>query len=239
MHMDRHQHDPDLIASHAEGLLDDPGEAERLVATCPRCRDEYNAQQQVRSVLSGMPAVSMSAEERARLRAAIHDLRPQPRSSWSPWYLRVASAAAALVVLAGLAGVLNNQGGGATTTTRELAAAGDTALTTTAAAAETTDGNFTFDSADLKRLDGGDAGRVKLEVAAMEAAVNEREMGTEVVGDHDDLPCWEFLGTTAVLDGARSELDGEPIVIYIVATDGGTEPRVFEIPQCNPVDLGP
>lgn len=109
-----HDHDLDLIAAHASGWLDaaEADEAAALVSSCPDCAAEFTTQREIAGLLGAMPTVQMSEFERARLHretlAEVGDTRSQVlHTRW----LRLASVAAAFVVVIGGVGVLSQLGG--------------------------------------------------------------------------------------------------------------------------------
>jgi hypothetical protein len=106
-----HKHDLDLIASLADGSVDDETEARALVESCVECRAEYQSQLTVLEILTSTPSVMMSDLEKAALHRDLWtELRSEPatRASGASWY-RWAYVAAGLLVTVGLAGVLNGQ----------------------------------------------------------------------------------------------------------------------------------
>jgi hypothetical protein len=109
-----HDHDLDLIASLADGSLDDPTEARALIETCPECRGEYESQLSVIAALATVDPVTMSDFEKAALHRDLWtELRNQPaKTSATPWWYRFSYAAAGLFVLVGLVAVANQLGSG-------------------------------------------------------------------------------------------------------------------------------
>jgi hypothetical protein len=108
-----HDHDLDLIASLAEGSLDDPAEARALVETCPECRHEYDTQVTTITALATMERVTMTDLERAALHRDLwSELRSQPvKKAATPWWYRLSYAAAGLFVVVGLVAVVSQLGG--------------------------------------------------------------------------------------------------------------------------------
>jgi hypothetical protein len=104
-----HEHDLDLIASLADGSLDEGDEARALVETCEVCRHEYEAQVSVLEALSGLEAARLTDFEKAGLH---RDLWTELRSEAVkdkrvvPWWYRLSYAAAGLFVVVGLVAVL-------------------------------------------------------------------------------------------------------------------------------------
>ena len=109
-----HDHDLDLIASLAEGSLDDPTEARILVETCPECRQEYDTQVTTIAALSTIEPVTMTELERAALHRDLwSELRNQPvKKAATPWWYRLSYSAAGLFVVVGLIAVVNQLGSG-------------------------------------------------------------------------------------------------------------------------------
>jgi anti-sigma factor RsiW len=107
-----HNHDLDLIASLADGSLDDQTEARALVATCPQCRQEYESQTSILEALSGIePALMTDLEKAALHRDLWTELRGEHAGrAATPWWYRWSYAAAALFVMVGLVAVLNQNG---------------------------------------------------------------------------------------------------------------------------------
>jgi len=106
-----HKHDLDLIASLADGSVDDETEARALVESCVECRAEYQSQLTVLELLTSTPSVMMSDLEKAALHRDLWtELRSEPaaKTPGASWY-RWAYVAAGLLVTVGLAGVLSGQ----------------------------------------------------------------------------------------------------------------------------------
>ncbi|HSJ28122.1 MAG TPA: hypothetical protein VLB67_07905 [Acidimicrobiia bacterium] len=111
-----HDHDLDLIAEHASGLL--AGEARaravELVANCATCASEFADQEAIRRMLGDAPAPTMSEFERTRLRRSVLDEVAPSRSPISPWQRRflgaVGAVAAVAVAVVGV-GVIGQLGG--------------------------------------------------------------------------------------------------------------------------------
>ena len=104
-----HKHDLDLIASLADGTIEDATEARDLVASCDECRAEYHSQLEVLEILAAAPPVAMSELEKAALHRDLWtELRTEPSTpaARAPWY-RWAYVAAGLFVVVGLAGALS------------------------------------------------------------------------------------------------------------------------------------
>lgn len=141
-----HEHDLDLIAEYASGLLSGEHEARAadLAARCTVCAEEMGVQRQVRTLLSSSARPEMTTFERSRLhRIVLEAVAPAPAtatmSRWDRRWLSLAGAAAALVVIVGGAGVVGMLGGadealdGSSTAGARVAA--DLATDTTTAAA--------------------------------------------------------------------------------------------------------
>ncbi|HEX5696293.1 MAG TPA: hypothetical protein VFZ15_07885 [Acidimicrobiia bacterium] len=104
-----HKHDLDLIASFADGTIEDETDARDLVASCDECRAEYHSQLEILEILAAAPPVAMSELEKAALHRDLWtELRSQPSTpaARAPWY-RWAYVAAGLFVVVGVAGALS------------------------------------------------------------------------------------------------------------------------------------
>jgi len=105
-----HDHDLDLIASLADGSLDDQSEARALVETCEQCRHEYESQVSIVGALSALEPARLTDIEKATLHRDLWtDLRGDATKSKpaTPWWYRWSYAAAGLFVMVGLVAVLN------------------------------------------------------------------------------------------------------------------------------------
>lgn len=266
-------HDIDLVAAYAGGVsgIDVEG-AEVLVAACPDCRREFSLQRGVAAWMSHAPVVTMDSDERSllhdQIRIAIAGSNvvalTHRRSRRQPGQIlfRIASAAAAVAVVAGLGGVFGNLGGGneggdsSQTVSAELSASSEEG--TTAAAAETTTTAaipFAADEASARAmLPGGDAEVVQREIEELiaEAVDANASAGAPEDAPTDAMraapPCLSSVEGREVLLTAESILDGEPIIVFIVsaAETAGTSPDsarapealVFGIADCSVADLG-
>jgi len=118
-----HDHDTDLIAAVAEGLLDDDGRARADIMSCARCRAELADHETALAALRTAPEPSLSPVESTSLRAAVADAvglpLPEPSTEEQvsrrriPWpALAVAAASlAAIVGVVPVVGLLNTSGG--------------------------------------------------------------------------------------------------------------------------------
>lgn len=110
-----HDHDLDLIAEHASGLLDgaDASRASQLIDTCVDCAREYRDQRAIRVLLAEAPVPEMSEFERQRLRRAVLDTAaPAPVvRGWQRRFLPVMGVAAAMLVTVVGVGVVGSMGG--------------------------------------------------------------------------------------------------------------------------------
>lgn len=110
-----HDHDLDLIAEHASGLLAgaDAARADELVASCDVCADEFHTHSQIKTLLATAPHPAMSEFERTRLRRSVLDEVAPPRGAFRPWQQRFLAAAGGIAAVAALAvgvGVLGPSG---------------------------------------------------------------------------------------------------------------------------------
>lgn len=115
------KHDLDLISALVEGDLPDPSAAEELVSSCRECARLYRAHLTVREAVRAEPPPQMTEAERARVRTALwrelEEPATKPSRTRTSWWYRAVPAAAALVVVAGVAGsvYLDGFGGDAAT----------------------------------------------------------------------------------------------------------------------------
>lgn len=266
-------HDVDLVAAYAG---DDPGinreVAAALVAACPDCRSEFSLQREVAMWMSGAPVVTLDDDERLVLHdrvgtaiagsavVSLTDHRSRSRSGQI--LFRIASAAAAVAVVAGLGGVLGNVGGdndggdSFQTVAAELSADAEEGATTTAAAEATTTLALPFaagGSLERTMLPGGDAEVVQREIEELIAqAVDADAAGAPEDAQADEMnaipPCASAVEDREVLLTAESTLDGEPIIVFVVSADlaAGTSPDpeveapealVFKIADCSVANL--
>lgn len=110
-----HDHDLDLIAEHASGLLTgaDAARADEIVASCEVCAEEFHTHSQIKTLLATAPHPAMSEFERTRLRRAVLDQMPPPRGAMRPWQQRFLAAVGGIAAVAALAvgfGVLGQTG---------------------------------------------------------------------------------------------------------------------------------
>lgn len=130
-----HDHDLDLIAEYASGLLTEADEsrASELVRTCESCATEFADQQAIRSLLASVSAPTLSEMERTRLRRSVLDAVAPPAASAAPWLLRLRplmGVAAAMLVLVVGVGVVADLGSSDDSVT--LADGGESATTAAA-----------------------------------------------------------------------------------------------------------
>ena len=270
---DHRLHDVDLVAAYAG---DDPGTnreaAAALVTACPDCRSEFSRQREVAMWLSGAPVVTLDDDERLVLHdrvgtaiaesavVSLTDRRSRRRSGQI--LFRIASAAAAVAVVAGLGGVFGNAGGdndggdSFQTVAAELSADAEEGATTTAAAEATTTLALPFaagGSLERAMLPGGDAEVVQREIEELIAqAVDADAAGAPEDAQADEMnaipPCASAVEDREVLLTAESTLDGEPIIVFVVSADlaAGTSPDpeveapealVFKIADCSVANL--
>jgi hypothetical protein len=247
--MDQHlQHDPELIAAYAEGLLADGEEARRLVEECTHCRREYELQRGVKSLISGLPQARLTDPERLELHAIIERLPGgrvvtlEDRRRTQRW-MRVASVAAAGLVLVGLGAVFVGMMGAGSrnsfTTSEALLTEGPTEAFDTAAATTT----IAASAAETYRLfTGGDADAVRAEIDAMLDESSQPAYGagpSEDAAQLEEALCTAEVSSREVLQTAQSRLDGRPIVIFVVATEDGREALVYDEATCVLVELPP
>jgi hypothetical protein len=137
-----HNHDHDLIAALAEGILADElaSAAEAAITACPECAPELAAQRSALQALGALPPAGLTISEAARLRDAIAAAlgvadAPAPqavkRSRRSPWTaIAIAAGLAGLVTIVPMMGLLtpsSDDAGSPTTVAAALESFDDTA----------------------------------------------------------------------------------------------------------------
>jgi hypothetical protein len=224
--------------------------------------------------MSGAPVVTLDDDERTVLHdrvgiaiagSTVVSLTDR-RSRRHPGQIlfRIASAAAAVAVVAGLGGVFGNVGGdndggdSFQTVAAELSAGAEEGATTTAAAEATTTLALPFaagGSLERAMLPGGDAEVVQREIEELIAQAVDAvaAAGAPEDAQADEMnaipPCASSVEDREVLLTAESTLDGEPIIVFVVSADlsAGTSPDpeaeapealVFKIADCSVANLG-
>lgn len=271
---DHRLHDVDLVAAYAG---DDRGidreTAAALVAACPDCRNEFSLQRGVAMWMSRAPVVTMDNDERTRLHdqvgigiagstvVSLTDRRG--RRQPGQILFRIASAAAAVAVVAGLGGVFGNLGGdndgedSFQTASAELSAGSEEGTTAAAAEATTTIAIPFAAGGPTERamLPGGDAEVVQREIEELiaQAVDANAAAGAPEDAQADAMtaipPCVSSVEGREVLLTAGSMLDDEPIIVFVVSADvaAGTSPDseaqapealVFKITDCSVANLG-
>lgn len=266
--MTMHEHDLDLIAEYAQGTLPSRAdEARRLIAGCATCAAEFRTQREMRSMLDALPPVSMSDEERIRLREGVLGHIPAappapapraPRVGLRRWYA-LGSVAAVLLAVVGLVGVLSNMENGND--------AADLAVPSTSLAAEE-DGGASIEA--LRPTDDADtaADRAEDEMAAAVAGgdgavpviedlgvISRAELDTvieqtlaEVESSPLPPPTESVGGELAALCARQLDrpiakailalVDEEPLEVFFLFPDGGgTNVKAFVPPDCEPYPL--
>ena len=239
-----HDHDLDLIAEHASGLLTgaDKSRAAELVRTCEACAVEFADHSHVRTLLASAPAPTLSEFERTRLRRSVLDAMAPPKPAGAPWQRRFLAAAGAVaaifVVVAGI-GIVGQMSGGDDGLT--LADGGEAADTTASAEALVPFDQLTRDAmgeqaadedADL-RFEADDAAatampQLLVEVGEIDAAVLDSvlaELSVAVMDASEPLGVEE-----AVAFGATCAFTVEDEILGLVlATVDGVSSQVFLI----------
>ncbi len=110
-----HEHDFERIAALVEGRLEDPAPAEAEIAACSECR-AHRDHLIVLAAVAALPSPALDDLERRRLRAGVWDqLTPPARVSSPrrgvPWAYRIASVAAAAVLVVGVGAVISDRSG--------------------------------------------------------------------------------------------------------------------------------
>ena len=107
------EYDLDLIAALVEGRLEDESEARALIDSSPKHRAEFEAQKLAYDTLNAVGTAKLHDHERAALHRDVWtelQARPTAAAKKEPWYMRFSYAAAGVLVIAGVAGVIT-QGG--------------------------------------------------------------------------------------------------------------------------------
>jgi hypothetical protein len=207
-----HDHDLDLIAEHASGLLTgaDESRATELVGTCEACAREFADHTRIRTLLAAAPAPSLSEFERTRLRRSVLDTVAPPTPAVAPrqrLFLAAAGAVAAVLVVVAGVGIVGQLGGGDDGFT--LADGGDAVDTTASAEALVPFDQSAGDEAETLMAD-EDAERHVEEAAddAGLAAAAAPQLMVEV-GEIDGAVLDSVLGelSAAVMDAS------EPLVV--------------------------
>lgn len=254
-----HEHDLDLIAEHASGLLAeaDAARAAELVETCETCAAEYHDQRSIRTLLAAAPAPVLTEIERQRLRRSVLDAAapPTPVRGWQRRFLPLMGAAAAMLVAVvgiGIVGSIGGQDGGMT-----LADGGESAATTTQAAdalippqdeptfdiaadeAEEAAGVLSDDATAQQARSAGllvDAVGADLDSVLAELTAVVAETSDVVVLDDAvafGLTCAPLI-EEPILAGLSTEIDGIPTQVFL--TGDRVEPVVtfLRSPECTP-----
>ncbi|MEA1902806.1 MAG: hypothetical protein U9N56_04695 [Actinomycetota bacterium] len=109
------ERDLDLIAALVEGRLEDETEARSLIDSSSKHRAEYEAQKVAYEAVASVPTAQMTEHEKAALHRDVWSaLQTEPvvAAKRSPWYFRWSYAAAAVVLVVGVGGMLTQLGGG-------------------------------------------------------------------------------------------------------------------------------
>ncbi len=129
------QHDTDLIAAFADGDFDgDSNVIEQQLAECAECRMELELHRDVRAMLRSAPSVTMTDDERSRLRSGVlagvergASVVQMPARRPSRRWMALGSVAAAALAVVGVAGILTSGQGGDDSTSATVAAATEAA----------------------------------------------------------------------------------------------------------------
>ncbi len=125
------QHDTDLIAAFADGDLDgDSRVIEQQLAECAECRMEFELHRDVRAMLRSAPSVTMTEDERSKLRSGVlggvergAPVVQIPVRRPSRRWMALGSVAAAALAVVGVAGILTSGLGADEATEATVAAA--------------------------------------------------------------------------------------------------------------------
>ncbi|MGQ0849904.1 MAG: hypothetical protein ACT4OP_12495 [Actinomycetota bacterium] len=255
--MNHRNHDLELIAAYVSDGGDAPG-AQAQIDECADCRQEYEHQLGVRNLLRQVSPAFMTDAERLTLHRSVLDRlgseratdprrrrQRRTRSAGGGFlWARVGAAAAGVVALASIGTFLASQpgsGGGATTTTAAdvlMAADADPGQAPAAeeAGAQLAGPRTTAASTEMRSLPGGDLAAVRTEV---ERLLDRAQTGqTNVATDELHRPCADRLGQQQVVISEEAQLDGEPIIIFIVGGDPeAVTAVVYRISDCGLIEL--
>ncbi len=233
-----HDHDLDLIADH---LATPSDEARRLIESCPECATEYHLQGRIRDRLAGLGSAMPTTDERTRLHTRI-DAALDTRVVVSPaaWGRRLASVAAALLVVVGLGRFLtqgSEMGEPAATTAATFEAA---ASQLSAAEGADPAGDFTVFSSQTIRREL--VGEVTLEDVAKlltgpESEFRQRSQTADESRLAGPAPACAQLLEAPVSRILEATVKGRPLVAYLTAD---TEPPIaiaYYADTCEAVDL--
>lgn len=266
--MTMHEHDLDLIAEYAQGTLPSRAdEARRLIAGCEICAAEFRTQREMRSMLGALPPVSMSDQERIRLREGvlghIPAAPPAPATRTSPvrlrrWYA-LGSVAAVLLAAVGLVGVLSNMEGGNDTADLAVPSTSLPAAEDGGASIEalrpTDDADAAADRAEDEMAAAASGGDGVVPVIEDLGAISRTELHTvieqtlaEVESSPLPPPTEPVGGQLAALCARQVDrpiakailalVEEEPLEVFFLLPDGdGTDVEAFVPPDCEPYPL--
>lgn len=249
--MDDHLHDPDLIADYAQGTSESAHDARRLLDECAQCRAEYETQLRMKELLSGLPSVQMTEQERQRLHRSLDKVSSgkvitlDDRRRAQRW-MKLGTVAAGMFVAVGLGSVFlqMNQGsdGGETAALEALSATTTTPMAVTTAAAAESDTapaeSSGLSGSALRSYEGGNSEAVRAEIEELIGNALADQGIDQYSTPAVEPRCADRVEESTVLAGADSTLDGRPIIIYIVADQDGPRGRVFDQATCSEIDLG-
>lgn len=259
-----HDHDLDLIAEHASGLLTgaDAARADEIVASCAVCAEEFHTHSQIKTLLATAPLPSMTEFERTRLRRSVLDEVAPPRGAIRPWQLRFLAAAggiAAVAVLAVGVGVFGPSGAddGAVTVAGESAdtsiaadalvpmddeSAGDTDMGIMAEEATQADDDFA-DSAGsdpTARFTGVlvDTGN---EPVDLDSILAELSAVAETIGESVPLDDLVAFGATCapslegpILGAVLTVIDDQPVQVFLTGDPAEPVVEYLSTADCTP-----
>ena len=246
----------DLIAALVEGRLEDETEARALIDSSSKHREEYEAQKLAFETLSSVGSARLTDHEKAALHRDVWtelQARPTAAAKKAPWYMRWSYAAAGVLVVAGVAGIITQGGDDASVETfREVSSGLESAQVDEG-------GDSAGDSAtDVTESAGDDAGAGAVADGSADELIppaatffsnkadetRERELDSaeseDLTAQHAEcisragLQDYETIGELQI-DGGPADLSG----IYLVAKPAGVEvdettPIAFvEITSCE------
>jgi anti-sigma factor RsiW len=228
-----HNHDQDLIAALAEGILDAAAAAAAAadIAGCPTCSADLAAQRVAIVSIAGASPVSMTSAESARLRSAVAraiGIEPTPnpvsapRARRTPWGA-IAIAAASLAAIVGVfpfIGLLSQGSDDSTAATTFAAVALD--------AAE--NGNTS-----QQREAGFGEGTDIPEEATLGAAA---PTGTDIDGDVTDQVTTEAVATTVTTSSTQTLNEEAPAAALVLVGEDAIRDLYAAGPKEEYLDYG-
>lgn len=235
-----HDHDLDLIADH---LATPSDEARRLIESCPECATEYRLQGRIRDGLAGLGSATPTADERVRLHTRI-DAALDTRVVVSPaaWGRRLASVAAALLVVVGLGRFLTQGSGMGEPAATTVATFEATASQLSAAEGADTAIADDFNVFSYQTIRRELVGEVTLEdvtnlLTGPESDLRQRSQAMDESRLAGSTPACAQLLEAPVSRVLEATVAGRPLVAYLTADTKPPIAIAYYADTCEPVDL--